>query len=495
MKNKKNDGKYVIIDDGTAGGLFLSENEYYVDENKKVVLCNSEKKDNLFRKRYKLTHGDKCYSIIKYFCPEVEFISIKIMETGERGSIDSFKAALEWCLKEKIKLVHMSVGTTNYIDAKKIENIIKQMVSNKMILCAALSNTNFPTWPACFDGVFGVRNYIAKLQEKEISVSKSFPFSEMNSIQLNFDDVLKKIVGKEYKSNSFAAPIITVLLICYFIKNNIQIMFSLDGPKEVHDKNRIFAGSNRGSFEKLRDSMKMIYSMDRKYYKKNVSFNTVLDPQNELRTIYEFLDKDRLISKNLSRISVLNDNYTDKQCEFSGEFVEEQEYEYFKCFLSKLKRINEKFVARAVKEEFDNEMREIKQHEEKMQEEISKVNHHSGPCIPGAKKIFVTAEGNIYPCERVSEISEVSKIGDIKKGIDKNKVLNLLNIERYSQDRCKDCWAYQHCTICIACADDTKNISNKEIEKHCWKVRGGFEEAMKNYCTLKELGYKFEEYE
>ena len=118
------------------------------------------------------------------------------METGERGSIDSFKAALEWCLKEKIKLVHMSVGTTNYIDAKKIENIIKQMVSNKMILCAALSNTNFPTWPACFDGVFGVRNYIAKLQEKEISVPKSFPFSEMNSIQLNFDDVLKRLLGK-----------------------------------------------------------------------------------------------------------------------------------------------------------------------------------------------------------------------------------------------------------------------------------------------------------
>lgn len=544
---------------GQQGGLFLSENEYYVDENKKVVLCNSEKKDNLFRKRYKLTHGDKCYSIIKYFCPEVEFISIKIMETGERGSIDSFKAALEWCLKEKIKLVHMSVGTTNYIDAKKIENIIKQMVSNKMILCAALSNTNFPTWPACFDGVFGVRNYIAKLQEKEISVSKSFPlvlqvtqkcnlrcsycvysgdYKNRNHSQkemswetakeavdylyghsMSSEDIYISFYGGEpllmfrlikevveYVKREYCqrtvhfnlttnGTLFTPEIVQYFIKNNIQIMFSLDGPKEVHDKNRIFAGSNRGSFEKLRDSMKMIYSMDRKYYKKNVSFNTVLDPQNELRTIYEFLDKDRLISKNLSRISVLNDNYTDKQCEFSGEFVEEQEYEYFKCFLSKLKRINEKFVARAVKEEFDNEMREIKQHEEKMQEEISKVNHHSGPCIPGAKKIFVTAEGNIYPCERVSEISEVSKIGDIKKGIDKNKVLNLLNIERYSQDRCKDCWAYQHCTICIACADDTKNISNKEIEKHCWKVRGGFEEAMKNYCTLKELGYKFEEYE
>ena len=74
---------------GQQGGLFLSENEYYVDENKKVVLCNSEKKDNLFRKRYKLTHGDKCYSIIKYCCPEVKFISIKINKLENNKSSGS----------------------------------------------------------------------------------------------------------------------------------------------------------------------------------------------------------------------------------------------------------------------------------------------------------------------------------------------------------------------------------------------------------------------
>lgn len=44
MKNKKNDGKYVIIDDGTAGGLFLSENEYYVDENKMLFCAILKKK-------------------------------------------------------------------------------------------------------------------------------------------------------------------------------------------------------------------------------------------------------------------------------------------------------------------------------------------------------------------------------------------------------------------------------------------------------------------
>ncbi len=48
----------------------------------------------------------------------------------------------------------------------------------------------------------------------------------MNSIQLNFDDVLKKIVGKEYKSNSFAAPIITVLF---------DMLFK-EKKKKVHTK-------------------------------------------------------------------------------------------------------------------------------------------------------------------------------------------------------------------------------------------------------------------
>ena len=99
------------------------------------------------------------------------------METGERGSIDSFKAALEWCLKEKIKLVHMSVEQRNYIDAKKIENIIKQMVSNKMIfMCSAIKYKRFLHGRHALSGVFGVRNYIAKLQEKEISVSKIISF-------------------------------------------------------------------------------------------------------------------------------------------------------------------------------------------------------------------------------------------------------------------------------------------------------------------------------
>ena len=69
--------------------------------------------------------------IIKYFCPEVEFISIKIMETGERGSIDSFQSGVRMVLKRKDKTCAYECWNNKLYRCKKIENIIKQMVSNK----------------------------------------------------------------------------------------------------------------------------------------------------------------------------------------------------------------------------------------------------------------------------------------------------------------------------------------------------------------------------
>ena len=39
---------------------------------------------------------------------------------------------------------------------------------------------------------------------------------------------------------------------------------------------------------------------------------------------------------------------------------------------------------------------------------------HSGPCIPGQRRLFIDVNGNFFPCERVSETSDAMKIGDLK---------------------------------------------------------------------------------
>ena len=58
---------------------------------------------------------------------------------------------------------------------------------------------------------------------------------------------------------------------------------------------------------------------------------------------------------------------------------------------------------------------------------LPKVGAPGGPCTPGENKFFVNYNGDIYPCERVSEISECMHIGTLDTGFDYDKIKKLLN--------------------------------------------------------------------
>lgn len=118
--------------------------------------------------------------------------------------------------------------------------------------------------------------------------------------------------------------------------------------------------------------------------------------------------------------------------------------------------------------------------------------HRGGPCIPGVTRIFVTTEGKILPCERVCEIADISHIGDVEKGIDINKAQNILNIEKFTEDKCHECWAYSECTTCLQCCDSNADTIRSNILKRCKQVKNNLEDALKDNAVLSELGYDFE---
>ena len=69
-----------------------------------------------------------------------------------------------------------------------------------------------------------------------------------------------------------------------------------------------------------------------------------------------------------------------------------------------------------------------------------KRDHHSGPCVPGIQRLFVDVEGNLYPCERVSEASKAVRMGHIDTGFDIDKARALLNIGKLTEKECKQCF-------------------------------------------------------
>ena len=125
--------------------------------------------------------------------------------------------------------------------------------------------------------------------------------------------------------------------------------------------------------------------------------------------------------------------------------------------------------------------------------ELNDKEHHGGPCIPGSQRLFVDVDGNLYPCERVSEESEVMRIGSLDEGFDYNKIYDILNFGKLTEENCKNCWAFRYCSLCAAYADDLDTLSANKKMKNCNNVRSILENQLKDYCMLNEFGYEFED--
>lgn len=122
---------------------------------------------------------------------------------------------------------------------------------------------------------------------------------------------------------------------------------------------------------------------------------------------------------------------------------------------------------------------------------IGKINHPSGPCMPGSRRIFVNVKGNLYPCEKVSENCEQERIGNIDIGLDLEKINNILNIGKLTEDECKKCWAFQYCNMCCNKAEKDNILCREARLSHCKLARKAAYNDLKEICILKEFGCEF----
>lgn len=279
-------------------------------------------------------------------------------------------------------------------------------------------------------------------------------------------------------------------IIEFLMSYDVQIAISLDGPKEVHDRNRKFAVSGCGSFDKLTKNLEFFKENYPEYFKK-IGFNAVLDRTGSFNCINEFFTTYEVIKDSILMSSGVSPQYTKSEISSSNEEYDIQlNYEVFKMLLARLKKIDIENISRLVEDHYDI-LRKTLVDERDRQSMLADMEHHGGPCIPGAKRLFMDVDGNLYPCERVSEDSEVMRIGHVEKGFDYEKIRNILNVGKITQDSCVNCWAFRFCTLCAVFADDMNEFSAKKKLSNCRVVKGSLEDQLKDYCMLNEFGYTF----
>lgn len=279
--------------------------------------------------------------------------------------------------------------------------------------------------------------------------------------------------------------LITEEIICFFEEHNVHLMISLDGPKDIHNSNRGFANSDKGSFDLLMDNIKWITEKHPRYYKEQMLFHTVIDPRNSLSCVNEFFANSKLFEESILSAALISDINIKEQYELPESYIEEYNYEIFKIYLYKLGRLNEKYVSKLLLSSFEV----MKQNSSDFV--LTDTAHHGGPCIAGAHRLFLNVDGYFYPCERVSEESDIMKIGNINEGINIEKAKRIMNVGKISESRCKKCWAFMYCGICASQADNLQDLSDDLVKIRCTSEKSKTENMFKDYCTLRELGYDF----
>lgn len=319
------------------------------------------------------------------------------------------------------------------------------------------------------------------------------PLLRYDLIQKCIEYSKEKFVGKKI-SYSFTTNcvLITKQMADYFASiENLSIVCSIDGPKEIHDQHRKDI-NGVGSFEKSIKGFRVLLESFGEDKAHRISVNGVFTPpftEEKLQMIYNFFNGiDWLSSKVNIRIDMV------RRGSLKGDKKEEKD-QSVKLQLNPLwvwgkKRYKNENVAM----EEDRRKYIFMNHIEDGLVHIHKryINKYpfdnypfNGCCVPGGRRLYVNTQGNYYLCER---IEKSPAIGNVYSGIDFDIVRNkyIEEYERQSIQKCRDCWAVRLCKVCYASCYNENGISMQEKEKECQGVRYSIKEYLSSYHQIFE---------
>jgi Subtilase family. len=160
------------------------------------------------------SHGTTCAAIIKKYLPNASLCSVKVLGDNFRGLKGQLAKALEWCTGNGIRLVNISLGSTDFRDYDLLKSVVNNAYKKGLVIVAACNNRNIITYPASLSSVIGVRSGRKDMPEEDGYQYNSYPYDgiEVTAYASHFL-ISPDGEGRNISpSNSFAAPFITALV-------------------------------------------------------------------------------------------------------------------------------------------------------------------------------------------------------------------------------------------------------------------------------------------
>lgn len=435
---------------------------------------------------------------------EADYVSLENNEWDDSVSDDILKKyqAKDFLCPNRLKRIeHPATKYLPYYLENRVEQMVIQLTQNCNLRCSYCVysgnyvNRQHTGKRMSFDIARKSIDYLLShskdLEEVTIGFYGGEPLLELNLIKQCVEYVNENAEGKDVLySITTNGTLINGETVKFLMENNFTLIISLDGGKETHDVHRRFATTGKGSFELIMDNIKDIKAKYPEYIK-NIFFNSVITPQSDYGCMKTFFDTDEIMNEAHVMTNTVSEFYTKDQEKYNDKYYVVSSYGYFKLLLCLVGKSEKRHVSKLFYPDIARLRKSYKALESV--HDIPEVYHHGGPCIPGAKRIFVNCDGELFPCERVSEQSSVMKMGDVDTGVDVEKAKRILNVGQVTENECLSCWALLHCSMCAATADNLQTLSSTKKLQGCDHSRAQVLETMQDLCLLKEFGFHFEE--
>lgn len=150
-------------------------------------------------------HGTACAGIIARIAPDVKFASIKVLGAGGLGDGQVFLAGLEYAIKQRYKVINLSLGTTKPQFFAPLHDMLDRAYQAGCIVVAAANNLPQPSFPSVFSS-----SLISVIKSEETDPLKfGFHYGEVIELTAPGVNVRTAWLGGGHRNltgNSFACP-------------------------------------------------------------------------------------------------------------------------------------------------------------------------------------------------------------------------------------------------------------------------------------------------
>lgn len=262
------------------------------------------------------------------------------------------------------------------------------------------------------------------------------------------------------------------------------LLFSIDGPKEIHDLYRRKA-DGKGSFEEALRGLRYAVEAFGESAKDTILLSMVYAPpysSEKLQQIQDFFDGLEWLPEGI-------DKYVTYPSEETTDCINTylQKNDTLKCFLasdfgdnSLLDWSEGKYGSKNLfsKKVLNGIYTRI--YKRQIFSESIEAICMNGCCLPGQRRIYITVNGDFKICERVGSIPN---IGNLKDGIDMDIIHKkfLLEYSEKSLTKCSACWAARLCDLCYTHSFDAGGFNGEKKDKNCESARSSFRQGLCSY--------------